>query len=101
MIPGKPYLGIAATILTEHDNVHGIPREAFLTLVMSRGEPLLFSSVIPITLGTEALFFEGTRGSVVRLSTREEFLAWEQRLFPGCKTILTPHDRYFVEVKVD
>lgn len=96
-IPGKPYVGIEMN----RGLIHGLTREDFLALVVSRGEPLLFSSTMEIPLGLSASFFDGTRGTVTRLSTREEFLAWEQRLFPGCKTILVPADRYFVEVLVD
>jgi hypothetical protein len=99
---GKPYLGTIAHIgMHGQDGIHGMMPEQFCNLVSSCGEPFLFSSVLPVCVGTEAHFFDGTRGVVSRLSTREEFLTWEQRLFPGCKTILGPEDRYFVEVRVD
>ena len=97
MIPGKPYLG---TIYGQ-DDIHWMTPEQFVQYVASRGEPFLFSSVLEVHVGTEAHFFDGTRGVVARLSTREEFLAWEQRLFPGERSILVPEDKYFIEVKVD
>lgn len=100
--PGKPYLGATAHIgMRGQGGIHGLTPEQFLALLTSRGEPFLFSSTIPVHVGTPAVFFEGTRGIVSRLSTREEFLAWEQRLFPGVKTILVREDQYFVEVTVD
>ena len=100
--PGKPYLGATAHIgMRGQCGIHGFTPEEFLSLVVSRGEPFLFSSVLPVSVGTPAFFFEGTNGIVSRLSSREEFLAWEQRLFPGVKTILVSEDRYFVEVSVD
>lgn len=100
--PGKPYLGIGYSLgLINRGTVHGMLREQFIQHISSRGEPFLFSSTIPVPIGIPAFFFEGTRGSVVRLSTREEFLTWEQRLFPGCRTILVPEDKDFIEVRVD
>lgn len=101
---GKPYLGTVAKIglgLPHRSSVHGLEPEQFVAFVASKGEPFLFSSTLEVPMGTEAYFFDGTRGVVVRLSTREEFLVWEQRLFPGVKTILFPEDKYFVEVRVD
>ena len=100
--PGKPYLGATAHIGMHGQNgIHGLTPEEFVAFLSTREEPFLFSSTIPVHVGTPAVFFDGTRGIVTRLSTREEFLAWEQRLFPGCKTILVPADEYFVEVRVD
>lgn len=101
-IPGKPYLGATAHIgMRGQGGIHGFTPEEFVVLLSTRGEPFLFSSVLPVHVGTPAMFFDGTQGIVTRLSTREEFLAWEQRLFPGVKTILVSQDEYFVEVKVD
>ena len=99
---GKPYLGTIAHIgMYGQSGIHGMTPEQFVSFVSSRGEPFLFSSVLPVYVGTEVHFFDGTRGIVSRLSTREEFLMWEQRLFPGTNTILVPEDKYFVEVSVD
>jgi hypothetical protein len=101
---GKPYLGSDPDMhgkLEMNGFIHGLTRERFLALVLSRGEPLLFSSTMEVPLGMSASFFDGTRGIVTRYATRDEFLAWEQRLFPGCKTMLVPQDRFFVEVRVD
>ena len=100
--PGKPYLGATAHIgMRGQGGIHGLTPEEFVAFLSTRVEPFLFSSVIPVHIGTPAVFFDGTRGVVTRLSTRKEFLAWEQRLFPGVKTILVPADEYFVEVRVD
>lgn len=101
---GKPYLGSGFDIYGEVNMgglIHGLTREEFLALVVIRGEPLLFSSIMEVPIGMSANFFDGTRGIVARYSTRDEFLAWEQRLFPGCNTVLVPQDRFFVEVRVD
>lgn len=101
-VKGKPYLGATAHIgMRGQGGIHGLTPEEFIGLLASRGEPFLFSSVVPVYVGTPANFFDGTQGIVTRLATREEFLAWEQRLFPGCQTILVDSDRYFVEVRVD
>ena len=99
---GKPYLGATAHIgMHGQGGIHGLTPEQFVDFISSRGEPFIFSSVLPVFVGTPAHFFDGTKGIVSRLSTREEFLSWEQRLFPGEKTILLSEDKYFVEVRVD
>lgn len=81
--------------------IHGLTPEEFLALLTQKGEPLLFSSTMEVPVGTIATFFNGVKGVVVRRVTIDDFLAWEQRLFPGCQTMLVPQDRCFVEVRVD
>ncbi len=99
---GKPYMGVRLDLQINAGLIHGLTRDEFIALLTMRGEPFLFScGGFNVPVGVGATFFDGTQATVVRAVTRQEFLNWEQRLFPGCKTMLVEADEYFVEVRPD
>lgn len=82
--------------------VHGINAMALLGEITRRGEPVLFSAKYPTDIGEEIIFNRiKARGRIMRLISREEFEAWEGRLFPGKASAVGPEDLYFFEVSVD
>ena len=81
---------------------HGYSAMEVLRRAQKSGEPLLFSAKYPIQVGDSITFNRlNVSGAVVRLVDRDEFLAWEQRMFPGSPSVIREDDRWFIEVAVD
>src|SRR5580692_3460801 len=74
------------------DQVHGISAIDILNRLRDHGERILFAAKYPVKIGEEIIFNELGKGAVVRIVGREEFLAWEQRVFPGRESAVTDED---------
>lgn len=83
------------------DKIHDCSAREVLNRLHEHGERLLFAAKYPIEIGEEIIFKGLGKGAVIRLVDREEFLAWEGRVFPGRTSAVMAEDLYFFEVHCD
>ncbi len=79
---------------------HNVSPSEFLDRVIGQQEPLYFASKYPVKIG-ERVFVQSNPGAISNFITREDFISWEKRIFPGKDSMLDKSDIFFFEVKVD